>query len=74
MYMYCYALISCFFPKKLGNKHEVGAKLYIRYLDDTFRDNPLGPVLSIAIMSHDHNTGGIATCLVIWGECYSQIS
>ncbi len=49
--MYCHALISCFCPNlnsnaseiskhefKLGNNHEVEAKLYISYLDDTFRD------------------------------------
>ncbi len=37
-------------------QHKLGAKLYRRYLGDTFNDK--------AFQSHDHNTGGDHTCPV----------
>ena len=58
--MLSYLVYSLIF--KLGDKHKLGAKLYRRYLDDTFKDK--------AFQSHDHNTGGDYTC----PESHLQIS
>ncbi len=69
--LYCDHVTKCFVSKcviqvamycydhefKLGDKHQLAAKLYRRYLDDTFKDK--------AFQSHDHNTGGDHTCPVI---------